>query len=89
MISVTRLNGQRFAVNPDLIEQVREIPETAVVLIDGTLLHVSESFPDLIDLIDASRARVLGAALRFRDSVAAENLANIAESGAHTPKEEI
>ena len=36
MIRVTRLNGERFALNPDLIERVEGHPDTVAFLVDGT-----------------------------------------------------
>ncbi|HEY0509319.1 MAG TPA: flagellar FlbD family protein, partial [Blastococcus sp.] len=34
VIRVTRLNGERFALNPDLIERVEAHPDTVAFLID-------------------------------------------------------
>ena len=74
MILVTRLNGKRFALNPDLIERVEETPDTVVILIDGTKYIVSEPIEEIIDRVVDFRARVTttatgedgpGAALRI------------------------
>lgn len=62
MITVTRLDRTRFAVNPDLIERVHEAPDTTLHMIDGHVYVVQESLDALIDLIVAYRARVLDAA---------------------------
>ncbi|KQO98241.1 flagellar FlbD family protein [Leifsonia sp. Leaf264] len=70
MISVTRLNGQRFAVNQDLIEQVREIPDTTLVLVDGTTYNITETYDQVSDLIDLAHARVLAAAYNLRAGTA-------------------
>ena len=43
MIRVTRLNGEQFALNPDLIERVEGHPDTVVFLVDGTKYVVRES----------------------------------------------
>ena len=43
MIVVTRLNGPRFAVNPDLLQRVESTPDTILTLIDGTKYIVEES----------------------------------------------
>lgn len=62
MIIVTRLDRTRFAVNPDLIERVHASPDTTLHMIDGKVYVIEESIDDVIDLIVAYRARVLGAA---------------------------
>jgi flagellar protein FlbD len=62
MIVVTRLNGSRFAVNPDLVERVQASPDTTLVLVGGTTYIVQESLDDVIDLIAAYRARVISSA---------------------------
>lgn len=62
MITVTRLDHSRFAVNPDLIERVHEAPDTTVHMVDGHVYVVEETLDELIDLIVAYRARVLAVA---------------------------
>jgi flagellar protein FlbD len=62
MIVVTRLNGSRFAVNPDLVERVQASPDTTLVLVGGTTYIVRESLDEVIDLIAAYRARVISSA---------------------------
>ena len=62
MIVVTRLNGSRFAVNPDLVERVQASPDTTLVLVGGTTYIVTENLDEVIDLIAAYRARVISAA---------------------------
>ncbi|OMH30568.1 flagellar FlbD family protein [Tersicoccus sp. Bi-70] len=67
MIVVTRLNGTRFAVNPDLIERVHASPDTYLVMVDGTTYVVSESMDTVIDLIARYRARVVATARSLSD----------------------
>ncbi|MDQ4504118.1 flagellar FlbD family protein [Sinomonas sp. ASV322] len=62
MIVVTRLNGSRFAVNPDLIERIQENPDTTLVMIEGTTYVVRETLAEVIELIAGYRARVLATA---------------------------
>jgi flagellar protein FlbD len=62
MIVVTRLNGSRFAVNPDLVERVQASPDTTLVLVGGTTYIVRETLDEVIDLIAAYRARVISSA---------------------------
>jgi flagellar protein FlbD len=65
MITVTRLNGSQFAVNPDLIERIHENPDTTLVLVDGSTYIVTESMATVIDLIAAYRARVVSLAFNL------------------------
>ncbi|TCU84248.1 flagellar protein FlbD [Curtobacterium sp. PhB42] len=62
MIVVTRLNGSAFAVNPDLVERIHETPDTTLIMVDGAKYIVRESMADVIDLIAAYRARIVGMA---------------------------
>lgn len=59
MIVVTRLNGTRFAVNPDLVERIHESPDTHLVTLDGAAYVVRESLADVVELIANYRAYVL------------------------------
>jgi flagellar protein FlbD len=59
MIVVTRLNGARFALNPDLVERIESTPDTILVLIDGTKFVVSEPLAEVVRLISDYRADVL------------------------------
>ncbi|GGK90104.1 flagellar protein FlbD [Curtobacterium luteum] len=62
MIVVTRLNGSGFAVNPDLVERIQETPDTTLIMVDGAKYIVRESMVEVIDLIAAYRARIVGMA---------------------------
>lgn len=59
MIVVTRLNGSRFAVNPDLIERIHESPDTHLVTLDGAAYVVRESLSEVVELIANYRAYIL------------------------------
>ena len=59
MISVTRLNGERFALNPDLIERVEAHPDTVAFLIDGTKYVVKETVDEVLTEIREYRAGIL------------------------------
>ncbi len=62
MIVVTRLNGSAFAVNPDLVERIQETPDTTLIMVDGAKFIVRESLVEVIDLVAAYRARIVGMA---------------------------
>jgi flagellar protein FlbD len=59
VIRVTRLNGERFALNPDLIERVEGHPDTVAFLVDGTKYVVKESVDEVLDEIREYRAGIL------------------------------
>ena len=62
MIRVTRLNGEHFALNPDLIERVEGHPDTVISLVDGTRYVVSEGVDEVLDEIREYRASILATA---------------------------
>ncbi len=59
MIRVTRLNGDQFALNPDLIERVEAHPDTVAFLVDGTKYVVKESVDEVLEEIREYRAGIL------------------------------
>ena len=59
MIRVTRLNGEGFALNPDLIERVEAHPDTVAFLVDGTKYVVRESVDEVLQEIREYRAGIL------------------------------
>jgi flagellar protein FlbD len=59
VIRVTRLNGERFALNPDLIERVEGHPDTVAFLVDGTRYVVKESVDEVLQEIREYRAGIL------------------------------
>ena len=63
MIIVTRRNGTRLGLNPDLIERVDETPDTVVLLVTGSRYIIVESLEELAALIREWR----GATLRASD----------------------
>jgi flagellar protein FlbD len=62
VILLTRLGGQVFALNQDLIERADCTPDTVITLVDGSKYVVSESLPRLVDLIRDFRAAVISQA---------------------------
>ncbi len=59
MIRVTRLNGEQFALNPDLIERVEGHPDTVAFLVDGTKYVVRETVDEVLQEIREYRASIL------------------------------
>jgi flagellar protein FlbD len=53
------LNGEQFALNPDLIERVEAHPDTVAFLVDGTKYVVKESVDEVLQEIREFRAGIL------------------------------
>jgi len=61
MIELTRLNGNRFAVNSDLIKYTETSPDTVLTLVTGEKLVVVESPEQVAHAMLEYRATVLRA----------------------------
>ena len=59
MIILTRLNGEQFAINCDLVERVDAHPNTVLTLVDATKYIVAESLPEVVERVRDFRASVL------------------------------
>lgn len=77
MIFLTRFHGDRFAVNPDLIQRVDATPDTVVTLIDGTKLLVVESLDELSDIVLSHRASIAARAIDLADHPSQDRLATV------------
>jgi len=51
MVKVSRLNGQSFVVNADLIKFIETTPDTIVTLTTGEKIIVKEDMEELIDRV--------------------------------------
>ncbi len=78
MIVVTRLNGPRFAVNPDLLQRVESTPDTILTLIDGTKYIVAESMTEITELVVEYRARVVAATMSLAHQADQQTLEQVA-----------
>lgn len=77
MIFLTRFSGERFAVNPDLIQRADSTPDTVVTLIDGTKLIISETIDDLSAIIVGHRASVTAMAMNMAEFSNKDTLATV------------
>lgn len=59
MIILTRLNGEQFAINCDLVERVDAHPDTVLTLVDATKYIVAESLVEVVEAVRDFRASVL------------------------------
>ncbi len=55
MIEVTRLNGTKILINPDLIEFVEETPDTVISFTTGRKIIVKESRQEIKNLVKLYR----------------------------------
>ncbi|MCI5959474.1 MAG: flagellar FlbD family protein [Lachnospiraceae bacterium] len=55
MIEVTRLNGTKILINPDLIELVEETPDTVISFTTGRKIIVKESRQEIKNLVKLYR----------------------------------
>lgn len=62
MVTLTRITGSTFALNPDLIERVDRTPDTVITLVDGTKYLVRESLDEVVALVIEYRAKLISAA---------------------------
>jgi flagellar protein FlbD len=70
MINLTRLNGQAFVLNCDLIERVDATPDTVLTLVDGTKYVVTENLDEVVNRVRAFRSSVIAAADVFTNGTA-------------------
>ena len=55
MIEVTKINGTKVLVNPDLIEVVEETPDTVVFFTTGRKIIIKESRQEIKNLVKSYR----------------------------------
>lgn len=59
MISVTGFDGMEFYINCDLIETIKETPDTVITISTGKKLIVKESAGEIVDKIVEYRKMIL------------------------------
>ncbi len=55
MVEVTKMNGQKILLNPDLMETVEETPDTVISLTTGRKIIVKESRQEVKNLVKLYR----------------------------------
>ena len=58
MIEVTKINGTKVLVNPDLIELVEESPDTVIAFTTGRKLIVKEGRQEVKNLVKSYRKEI-------------------------------
>jgi len=79
MIVVTRLTGEKFGINPDLIQRVDSAPDTIITLIDGTKYIVAEPMADIITRVNERSAQVLARSQELRSAAVLTAVPDLAE----------
>ncbi len=59
MIEVTKLNGEKILVNPQLFEIVEETPDTVITMTTGKKIIVKESRQEVKNLVKLDRKNIL------------------------------
>ena len=58
MVEVTKINGQKILVNPDLMETAEETPDTVISLTTGKKIIVKESRQEVKNLVKSYRKEI-------------------------------
>ena len=58
MIEITKLNGTRILINPDLIEIIESTPDTVISLTTGRKIIVKESRQEVKNLVKLYRKEI-------------------------------
>jgi len=68
VILLTRFHsGERFGVNPDLIERVEETPDTVITLTNGAKHVVQETLDEIAERVQVFKATTLAIATRMAE----------------------
>lgn len=77
MITVTRLNGPAFALNPDLIERIEATPDTVITLVEGTKYVVRESVEEIIQRVQEAKAAVIALSHQLSEAQASTRVLRV------------
>jgi uncharacterized protein YlzI (FlbEa/FlbD family) len=59
MVQLTRLNGQLFLLNSDLIKLIESAPDTVITLVNGEKVIVRDTADQIVERFVAFRRRLL------------------------------
>ena len=77
MIMLNRLNGQAFALNPDLLERAEATPDTVLTLCDGAKILVAETVSEVIERVRDYRVSVVSRAHQLETEAQATPLLHV------------
>ena len=66
MIEVTKINGTKVLVNPDLIEVVEETPDTVVFFTTGRKIIIKESRQEIKNLVKSYGKEIFAHSRKIR-----------------------
>ncbi|MCR4687350.1 MAG: flagellar FlbD family protein [Lachnospiraceae bacterium] len=55
MVELTKLNGVKFLINPDVIEVVEETPDTVLTTVTGKKIIIKEGRQEVKNLVKSYR----------------------------------
>ncbi len=58
MIELTKLNGERYYINSDLIEMIEMIPDTLVTMTNGKTHYVAEHAEVVVERVKEYKASI-------------------------------
>ena len=77
MIKLTRLDGERFVLNADLIRYVEQRPDTFITLTTGERFVVAETLDQVVDLaVDYQQRKHLFPSLPLKNFPSNEPVSN-------------
>lgn len=56
MIWLTDLRGQKTRIHTSLIREIRKVPDTVVIMVNGNSMIVKESVDCIIDMVVGQRS---------------------------------
>jgi flagellar protein FlbD len=59
MIELTKLNGERYYLNSDLIEMIEMVPDTLVTMTNGKTHYVAEPAAVVVERVKEYKAGIL------------------------------
>lgn len=71
LIKVTRLNGEEFYINPDLIQYMERTPDTVITLTNDKKVVVREGVEEVIQRIVAFKRQIF-ACIQYNDELVGE-----------------
>lgn len=71
MIKVTRLNGEEFYINPDLIQYIERTPDTVITLTNDKKVVVKEGVEEVIQRIVAFKRQIF-VCVQYKDELVGE-----------------
>ncbi len=59
MIELMKTNGSKIVINADLIEEIKETPDTVITLTNGKKLLVKDSSDEIVEKVIEYRQKIM------------------------------